>query len=318
MTNAQWTVGDDESGLRLDKFLAAADRLGSRPRAALALERGKVSVNGAEVDKGAAARRLASGDSVSLWVDRPGSAKRRPRTGRDGDLDIVYEDDVLLVVNKPAGLLTVPLERKGSAPSLYDQVTDRFRSRGKRRPFVVHRIDQDTSGLVVFAKDASVRQALQRQFKRREPERIYRAIVYGHPHPAVGTWRDHLVWDARALIQKKADRRDPQGTEAISDYRVIETFDRASHIEVRLRTGRRNQIRMQAHLRGHSLVGEKRYVADAGTSRAIPFERHALHAYRVSFTHPVNGGTLELEATLPADFNDLLARLRRRRQGSFP
>ena len=116
-------------------------------------------------------------------MDRPGSAKSRPRIGRAGDLDIVFEDDDLIVVNKPAGLLSVPLERKTDVPSVYEQIEDRFRSHGKRRPFVVHRIDQDTSGLVVFAKGAEAQKRLKAQFARREPDRVYLAVVYGHPDP---------------------------------------------------------------------------------------------------------------------------------------
>jgi 23S rRNA pseudouridine1911/1915/1917 synthase len=299
-----------DAGVRLDKFLAAADRCGSRGRAAAALGCGKVYLNGAEVSVSGAATRLAPGHVVRVWMDRPGSAARRPRAGRSGDLDVIYEDDVLLAVNKPAGLLAVPLERKGDARSAYEQVEEHFRSHGKQRPLVVHRIDQDTSGLVVFAKDARVQRILKDQFKRREPERVSWAVVYGHPDPSSGTWRDHLVWDTKALIQKETHPRDPRGTEAISDYRVIEVLRDASLLEVRLRTGRRNQIRMQARLRGHMLVGERRYVVGAEMRRPIRFGRQALHAYRLAFDHPLDGKRIELQAPPPPDFVDLIARLR--------
>jgi 23S rRNA pseudouridine1911/1915/1917 synthase len=175
----------------------------------------------------------------------------------------------------------------------------------------VHRIDLDTSGLVVFAKDARAQGILKGQFKRREPERVYWAIVYGHPDPPAGTWRDHLVWDRAALIQKETHPRDRRGSEAISDYRVIETFRHASLIEVRLRTGRRNQIRIQAQMRGHTLVGERRYVFGPETLRPIPFARQALHAHRLRLRHPADGRPLEFEAPPPPDFAALLARLRR-------
>lgn len=233
---------------------------------------------------------------------------RGGRGRRSRDLHVIYEDDSLIVVNKPAGLLAVPLERNPAVPSVFDRLEERFRSHGKRRPFVVHRIDQDTSGLVVFAKDARAQKALADQFKRREPERVYWAVVHGRPDPPRGTWRDRLVWDTRALIQKRAR----EGDEAISDYRVVESLRDASLIEVRLRTGRRNQIRIQAALRGHPLVGERRYVAEGGRVRAIPFGRQALHAWRLTFRHPVDGRSIELEAPPPADFADLLARLRLR------
>jgi 23S rRNA pseudouridine1911/1915/1917 synthase len=313
MHDSQWTVDAHEAGARLDKFLAAAARLGSRARAATALERGKVYVNGGEVSLADASRRLTTGEVVRLWMDRPGSAKALPRGGPAGELDVLYEDDLLIVVNKPAGLLSVPLERKSDMHSVYDQIEDRFRSHGKRHPFVVHRIDQDTSGIVVFAKNAAAQRTLKDQFKRREPERVYRAVVYGVPDSAEGTWRDFLVWDEKALIQKETHPRDPRGTEAICTYRVVEVFAGASLLEVSLRTGRRNQIRIQARLRGHTLVGEDRYVYGPDTLRPIPFKRQALHAYRLTLLHPADGRVLELEAPPPPDFAELLTRLRRRR-----
>jgi 23S rRNA pseudouridine1911/1915/1917 synthase len=310
-TGLHWTAGDADAGVRLDKFLAAPGRLGSRGKAVTALERRKIFVNDDEADIADAARRLVSGDVVRVWVDRPGSAKRWPRMGPTGDLNIVYEDDALLVVSKPPGLLSVPLERSPDRPSVYDQVEQRFRSHGKRRPFVVHRIDQDTSGLVVFAKDPTSQQRLKAQFARRQPERVYLAVVYGHPSAPAGTWRDMLVWDTKALIQKETDRRDPRGKEAVAEYRVVESFRDASLLEVRLRTGRRNQIRIQARLRGHTLVGEQRYVYGPDSLRPIAFGRQALHAYRLEFEHPVDGRVLAFEAPLPPDFGDLLTRLRR-------
>lgn len=312
MSAAEWTVQGDDVGVRLDKFLAAPERVGSRGRAAAALERGKVLVNGADVGLRDAARRLADGDLVCVWMDRPGSAKRRlePTTSADGTLHILYEDEQLLVVNKPAGLLAVPLERRANAPSIVDYLEDHLRSRGRRKPLVVHRIDRDTSGLVIFAKQADAQEVLKAQFRRREPERVYQAVVYGRPDPLAGTWRDHLVWDQTALIQKETHPRDPRAKEAISEYRVVEAFRDASLVEVRLRTGRRNQIRIQARLRGHTLVGERRYVFGPDRLRPIDFHRQALHAWRLAFRHPRDDRPLEFEAPLPADFLDLLARLR--------
>jgi 23S rRNA pseudouridine1911/1915/1917 synthase len=310
MQGTLWTVAAEEAGCRLDKFLASPARLASRGRALAAVERGKVSINGREAAD--AAVRLRAGDTVRVWMDRPGSAKARPRPSRVGDLQILYEDEALLVVNKPAGLLAVPLERKRDAPSVYERLEDHFRSR-RRKPLVVHRIDRDTSGLVVFAKDAAAQARLKEQFKRREPERVYLAVVYGRPDPPRGTWRDHLVWDRKALIQKETHPRDPQASDAISDYRVLETFREASLIEVRLRTGRRNQIRIQARLRGHTLVGERRYVVGPDAPGTIPFERQALHAFRLAFQHPHDGRRLEFEAPPPRDFASLVERLRARR-----
>ena len=311
MSDSEWVVQAAEEGLRLDKYLASPDRLGSRARAFTSLERGKVFLDGEEAGTAQAATRLAAGQRVRVWMDRPGTAAARRPRAQAGDLAIIFEDEVLLVVNKPAGLLSVPLERKSDAPSVFEQIEDYFRPFGKRRPFVVHRIDQDTSGLVVFAKDARSQSRLKAQFKRREPERTYLAMVYGHPDPPEGTWRNHLVWDEKALIQKETHPRDPQGTEAVSAYLVLESFRDTSLVEVRLQTGRRNQIRIQARLRGHTLVGEKRYTYGPDSLRTIQFERHALHAWKLAFDHPADERPLAFEAPPPADFAALIERLRR-------
>jgi 23S rRNA pseudouridine1911/1915/1917 synthase len=139
-------------------------------------------------------------------------------------------------------------------------------------------------------------------------------VVYGHPTPPAGTWRDRLVWDQRALIQKETHPRDPRGKDAVSEYRVVERFDQTSLVEVRLVTGKRNQIRIQARLRGHTLVGEARYVYGPDSLRPIPFERQALHARRLAFEHPIDGRPLEFEADVPRDLAALIDNLRRRRK----
>jgi 23S rRNA pseudouridine1911/1915/1917 synthase len=270
-----------------------------------------VFVNDREATPADAGRRLEAGDRVRVWMDRPGSARRRwGRSGADGELRIVYQDSALIVVNKPPGVLTVPLPTGDHEPSVEEQLAVHLRTRGKRKPLVVHRIDRDTSGLVVFATRADAQGRLKDQFKRREPERVYLAVVYGHPSPASGTWRDRMTWDKADLIQKETHPRDPRGKDAVSDYRVVERFAAASLIEVRLRTGKRNQIRLQARLRGHTLVGEQRYVYGPADLRPIDFPRQALHAHRLAFRHPVTGELLSFEAALPSDMSDLVARLR--------
>ena len=310
MGDVPWRVDDESAGVRLDKFLADETRLGSRGRASAALQRGKVFVNEQEVGPPEAGTRLAAGDAVRVWMDRPGSARRRAvRPAGPGELQIVYQDDALIVVNKPSGLLTVPLAHRGD-PSVAEQLTAHFHSRGKRRPLVVHRIDRDTSGLVMFAMHAEAHAQLKGQFKRHEPERVYLAVVYGHPSPASGTWRDHLVWDQRSLIQKATHPRDARGKDARSEYRVVESFTDTALVEVRLVTGKRNQIRLQARLRGHTLVGEQRYVYGPDDLRFIDFPRQALHAHRLGVRHPVDGRPLRFEAPLPPDLVELIARLR--------
>lgn len=306
-----WVVEDADAGLRLDKFLAAAVRLGSRGRAVDALSRGKIFVNDQDAGPSDAARCLEAGDAVRVWMDRPGSSRKTSqRPARPGELPIVYEDDALIVVNKPAGLLTVPLPRRDGAPSVEDALADHLRSKGRRRPFVVHRIDRDTSGLVLFAIRADAQSRLKDQFRRHEAERIYLAVVYGIPSSARGTWRDHMVWDNRSLIQKETHAGDPLASEASCDYEVLETFETASLIQVQLFTGKRNQIRLQARLRGHTLVGEQRYIYGPQDLRHIEFPRQALHAWRLGFTHPMTGQHMRFEAPIPDDIGKLLRRLR--------
>ncbi len=309
----QWTVAAQEVGTRLDKYLAAPDRAGSRARAATALERGKVFVNDREMTMADAPARVAAGDVVRFWEDRPGTAKKRSSLGADRDLPVVYEDDALIVLNKPAGLLAVPLplQRRNDARSVFEDLKIYLSRRGRRRPFVVHRIDRDTSGLVLFAKTEPAQLMLKEQFKRHEPERIYQAVVYGHPSPTTGTWHDHLVWDLKALIQKETSPRDPRGKEAISHYRVIEQLAGAALIEVALVTGKRNQIRIQARLRGHTLVGEVRYIYGPDELRPIAFPRQALHARRLTFRHPADDRDMAFDLPLPDDMSELVARLRR-------
>jgi 23S rRNA pseudouridine1911/1915/1917 synthase len=309
----KWVVVAEESGARLDKFLAAEGRLGSRGRATEALARGKIFLNDEEAGPADAARRLELGDTVRVWMDRPGSSRRvTQRPPRPGELPIVYEDESLIVINKPAGLLTVPLPRREEAPSVEDALAGHLRSKGRRRPFVVHRIDRDTSGLVVFATRADVQMRLKDQFRRHEAERIYLALVYGVPSPPRGTWRDHLVWDQESLIQRETHAHDPRATEASCHYEVVEAFGvDASLVQVSLVTGRRNQIRLQARLRGHTLVGEQRYVYGPQDIRFIDFPRQALHAWRLGIVHPSTARPMQFEAPLPEDMAALVQELRR-------
>jgi 23S rRNA pseudouridine1911/1915/1917 synthase len=306
-----WVVAGAETGLRLDKFLAAEGRLASRGRAAEALARGKIFLNDREAGPADAAGRLQNGDVVRVWMDRPGSSRKlAQRAPRVGELPIVYEDSALVVVNKPAGLLTVPLPRREEAPSVEDELAAHLRSHGKRRPLVVHRIDRDTSGLVMFATRPDAQSKLKEQFRRHEAERLYLAVVYGVPSPEQGTWRDHLVWDEESLVQKETHARDPRASAAECHYRVVEAYEGASLIEVSLVTGKRNQIRLQARLRGHMLVGEQRYVYGPQALRHIDFPRQALHARSLAVKHPITGRPLRFEAPLPADMEELLASLR--------
>jgi 23S rRNA pseudouridine1911/1915/1917 synthase len=317
VAHSEWQIEPALAGTRLDDFLVTAGGLASRRRVRWAIERGKIVLNDRDVLPAEAARTLVLGDRLRLWLDRPGTARQRVRradgTGRQ--MRVVYEDGAVLVVHKPAGLLTVPLPRRPDADSVEAQLRVHLRSKGKHRPLVVHRIDRDTSGLVVFATHAEAQHRLKAQFERREPERVYTAIVTGVPDPPAGVWRDHLIWDRHALVQRPARSDDPRATACQCQYRTVETFAGAAWLEVRLVTGRRNQIRVQAALRGHPLLGERLYNHRGerpaeGTDPAVRAERQALHASRLSFTHPQTGRMLSFDADLPPDLEGLLARLR--------
>lgn len=301
------------AGERLDKWLAEASRLGSRRRATEALLHGRVWVNEVEMTLRNAARPLAAGDAVRIWIDRPGSANRLgPR--RSAGLDIVYEDADVLVLNKPAGLLSVPLPKGRDGESLADRVARHWRSHQGREALPVHRLDRDTSGLVVFARSPRAQGRLRDQFASRTPERVYLAIVYGAPDPPTGEWRTWLRWDPAAHVQHVATARTVGVHEARSTYRVIESIDegRAALVEVRLITGKRHQIRAQAWLAGHPLVGERVYTGDPAPAPAQPvaFARQALHAQKLGFAHPISGSPLRFELPLPYDMRQLLGMLR--------
>ena len=218
--------------------------------------------------------------SLSRLPRTPPGQTSSGRRGRSRGLDVVYEDDAIVVVNKPPGLLSVPLERNPAAPSVFDQlVADIDRTASSARSSCIGSI-QDSSGLVVFARSPAMQRPLVDQFRRREPERVYLAVVHGRPQPPTGTWRDRLVWNAKALIQRVARPGDSDAEEAISEYRVVEDLRNASLLEVRLRTGRRNQIRIQAAIRGmRSSVsgdifprstGRRHPLRTSGAARASP------------------------------------------------
>jgi 23S rRNA pseudouridine1911/1915/1917 synthase len=291
--------------LRLDVALVARHPVLSRRKAREVIEKGQVMVDGALVREPG----TAVGDQASIDWDENRRALPRIRAR----IPLLYEDDTLLVVDKPAGLLSVP-----SGPGAEGEDTALLRVReyvvraNPRRPFVgvVHRIDRDTSGLVIFAANPRAQQHLKRQFLRREPERVYWAVLHGRLRPEAGEWRDRLVWNERALIQRKARPADPEALDAVCTYSVLEAFDAATVVEVRLDTGKQNQIRIQAQLHGHPLVGERRYVDEDVSRHGVTFARQALHAFRLSFRHPADDRLLRFEAPLPADLRKLLARLR--------
>ena len=313
----EWVIAADAAGMRLDLWLARHAGAGSRSRAAAWLERGKVFVDGQAAGPDEAAHRLIPGARIGVWMNRPGSAKAADRAAHERRhlLRIVAEDPEFIVADKPAGLLVEPLPgRAGEQVTLLDLVRHHLRHEPRPALYVVHRIDRDTSGLVLFARTAEARDALKDQFERRTPVRVYQAVVEGTVSPPRGTWKDQLAWDAARLRQRKALATDARGKEAVAEYVVLDQFEAAALVKVSLVTGKRNQIRVQASLRGHPLLGERQYRFGApppasGLSR---IGRQALHAWRLGFRHPSTGRQVTLTAAPPDDFRRLLAALRDR------
>ena len=291
MTN--WTVDSSGDGMRLDTWLAARPEIGSRGKAQDAIACGKVFRNGAELTFADAGRRLSTGDTVGFWPDRPGSSRPRSRgiVSARRSLAIVHRDDHIIVVNKPAGWLVEPLpgEDQGEV-TLLDLVEDHVRGGARAGPFVVHRIDRDTSGIVLFALTVAARDALKRQFERRTPERAYLAVLNGRPEPASGTWRDRLVWDKERLVQKRAHAQEERAKDAEARYRVVEQFADQALVEdlardretkpdpragrvARLRARRRTAV----PLRPAERRGPRTGIRAAGAARGAPGLRPSGH-----------------------------------------
>ena len=316
------SIDEPDAGVRLDKWLAAPERMGSRKRAAEALERGKIFLDGVELRARDGGRLLTPGMTIHIWVDRPGSAKRKGIADRRrvsktlGDLQILLDDPELFVVAKPPGLLTVPRDGAANDDTVLRRLEQALGGGQRGALHLVHRIDRWTSGLVVVARSPQAKAGLIEQFRRREPRRTYCAIVHGKVEENAGVWEDRLARsDQRSRIQRIA-RPGEASVEAVSNFRVEERFGRrATRLAVDLVTGQQNQIRVQTALRGFPLVGETLYDRSE-KERAIRFSRQALHAHQLSFRHPSTGQTLDFESPIPDDLEVLSQRLRREERAS--
>ena len=244
------------------------------------LETGRVTVDGRACRDG---RRELAADAVVTLGGRASAPFPR-------GLTLVHEDDAILVVVKPAGLLTVATERERERTA-YRLLWDYLGSK-QARPFIVHRLDRETSGLLVFAKSESVKRTLQAQFEARTVERVYRALVEGRPAREQGTLESRLAED-RMLRVRSAER----GRVAITHYRVLAARRENTLIELRLGTGRRHQIRVQLAESGWPIVGD---VTHGGPRSGAG--RLCLHATRLGFVHPVTGAPVVFESAPPADW----------------
>ena len=244
------------------------------------LETGRGTVDGRACRDG---RRELAADAVVTLGGRASAPFPR-------GLTLVHEDDAILVVVKPAGLLTVATERERERTA-YRLLWDYLGSK-QARPFIVHRLDRETSGLLVFAKSESVKRTLQAQFEARTVERVYRALVEGRPTREQGTLESRLAED-RMLRVRSAER----GRVAITHYRVLAARRENTLIELRLGTGRRHQIRVQLAESGWPIVGD---VTHGGPRSGAG--RLCLHATRLGFVHPVTGAPVVFESAPPADW----------------
>jgi 23S rRNA pseudouridine1911/1915/1917 synthase len=250
------------------------------------------------------AQRLAAGDRVRVRYDPKQRYHPKPKPrGRLG-FEIVFEDKHLIVVNKPAGLLTVPTRRQ-ETNTLQHKVADyvRYVSKG-RGAFPVHRLDRDVSGLLVLGKCQEIVRQLKDQFAASKPEREYVAIVAGRMETPAGTFESLLATDKD--LNRFSTDDEAIGQIAITHYRVVARLDDATLVQVRLETGRRNQIRVHFAEAGHPILGDPRYRPELAAHPRWPHERLALHARLLGFTHPVSEQPLRFEAALPGEFTRLL------------
>ncbi|MDX1547836.1 MAG: RluA family pseudouridine synthase [Rhodothermales bacterium] len=333
-------------GARLDVYLAREMPNASRAKVQRGIKDGRVSVGGAVVTK--PSHPVQAGDRIACRILRPPPVEVRPEPI---PLDVVYEDDHLLVVNKPAGMVVHPAYGNrtgtlvnallhhvgGSALRVEDEdeepededvglsTVNALPSRAADpsvRPGIVHRLDKDTSGLLVVAKDDVTHRGLARQFEERTIRRRYLALVWGVPQPPSGTVEAALGRDPRDR-KKMAVVAAARGKHAVTHYETVEPMRHTALVRFRLETGRTHQIRVHAEHIGHPVLGDPTYGGRSlrrgpGTARRKAFfanlfevlARQALHAHTLGFVHPRTGAALRFEAPMPEDMAHVLARLR--------
>ena len=302
-----------EAGQRLDKALAEASGL-SRERIKALMSEGRVTLGGKAAKQ--ASLKPAAGTAFEIHVPATAPAEAQ---AQDIPLTIVYEDGDLIVVDKPAGLVVHPAAGNLDGTlvnALLHHCTGQLSGiGGVARPGIVHRIDKDTSGLLVVAKTDAAHEGLARQFADHSIERAYLAIVAGLPVPPAGTVQG---WIGRSDHDRKKmavlHELNKRGKHAVTHFRTLETFTGAALVECRLETGRTHQVRVHMASIGHPLLGDPVY--GRATPRLRPiltqlhFARQALHAAVLGFIHPVTGANLRFESKLPDDMTGLLVELR--------
>lgn len=298
----QWTIDDVQSGERIDKFIAeVAGEDVSRSQAQLWIKDGHVQVDGQAVKPN---YRLSVQDEVELTIPEPVEVKIAAEAI---PLEVAYEDNDVIVVNKPRGMVVHPApgHTKGTlVNALLYHCKDLSGINGELRPGIVHRIDKDTSGLIMAAKNDRAHAALAAQLKEHSVKRKYLALVHGNVAHDQGT--------VDAPIGRNAgDRKlfavtERNSKHAVTHFRVLERFVDYALLELQLETGRTHQIRVHMQYIGHPLIGDPAY----GRSKGLTMQGQALHAAILGFVHPSSGEWLEFTAPLPADMQHLLHVLR--------
>ena len=313
------TIAAGDAGIRLDRALQHRLPELSRTRLKQLILDGRVSGNGRLLRD--PAQRAIPGIRIAVTLPAPDEPSPAAQTI---PLDIRFEDSHLIVIDKPAGMVVHPAPGSPAGTLVNALLAHCGPSLagigGVRRPGIVHRLDKDTSGLLVAAKTEVAHRALSNDFASRRVERAYSAVVWGVPAPAVGEIAGNI---GRSPVNRKkmAVVADARGKPAVTRYRIERHFgDHATLIECRLLTGRTHQIRVHlAHI-GHPLIGDPAYGTRAGRiiarageigAEIATFPRQALHARLLGFTHPVTGEGLRFESLLPADMAGLLANLER-------
>lgn len=303
-------IGEAQHGLRLDKALAELLPELSRERLKSLIVEGEVTTDGRTLNPSV---KVAAGQLYAVNIPAPAEAEA---IAQDIPVNIVHEDADLIVVDKPAGLVVHPAAGNLDG-TLVNALLHHCRGElsgigGVARPGIVHRIDKDTSGLLVVAKSDRAHEGLAQQFKAHSIDRLYAAIVYGLPQPSAGTV-DTWIGRSDADRKKMAVHREGRGKHAVTHYRTIERLAGAALVECKLETGRTHQVRVHmAHL-GHPLIGDPVYSRDRKGFKTIletlRFKRQALHAKRLGFIHPLTGQKLSFDSALPTDMQELLSEL---------
>lgn len=300
-------------GERLDKALAEATQL-SRERVKTLIAEGRVTVNGKQATspsaKGAA--------DAQFTIDVPPAAPAAAQP-QDIPLKIAYEDEHLIVVDKPAGLVVHPAAGNLDGTlvnALLHHCAENGGGQlsgigGVARPGIVHRIDKDTSGLIVAAKSDAAHEGLAKQFADHSIERAYLAIVNGHPQPLSGTVSARIGRsDANRKKMAVLPDDSKRGKHAVTHYKTLKLLEDCALIECRLETGRTHQVRVHMASIGHALLGDPLYGRSNSRIRPIlaklGFHRQALHAAILGFIHPVNRNPLRFESELPLDMKELI------------